>query len=52
MSHRARIEYCTRCRRLPRAAWPAREPRTTLVKRLVRDRVAPGKPLGHSDRTA
>ncbi|MGW7817616.1 SelT/SelW/SelH family protein [Streptomyces puniciscabiei] len=27
-------------------------PEPTAVKRLVRDRVAPGKSLGHSDRTA
>ncbi|MCF4141068.1 SelT/SelW/SelH family protein [Streptomyces sp. Tue 6430] len=85
---RVEIEYCTQCRRLPRAAWPAQEPLTTFeaeltepalrpgtggvfvvrvgdevvrdrraqgfqeptaVKRLVRDRVAPGRSLGHSD---
>ncbi|MGW1392522.1 SelT/SelW/SelH family protein [Streptomyces nigra] len=34
--------------------WDRREqgfPEPTAVKRAVRDRVAPGKPLGHSDRT-
>jgi uncharacterized protein (TIGR00725 family) len=83
-----RIEYCTRCRWLPRAAWLAQELLTTFeaelagvtlvpgtggvfavsldgeplwnrsddgfpdpaaIKRLVRDRVAPGRSLGHSD---
>ncbi|MFI2506591.1 SelT/SelW/SelH family protein [Streptomyces sp. NPDC018972] len=86
---RVEIEYRTRCRRLPRAAWPAREllttfeaevtepsltpgtggvfvvrvgdevvwdrreqgfPEPTAVKRAVRDRVAPGKSLGHSEK--
>ncbi|GAA3845773.1 SelT/SelW/SelH family protein [Streptomyces sp. NPDC003631] len=90
-AHRVRIEYCTQCRWLPRAAWLAQEllttfeteltelaltpgtggvfvvrvddevvwdrreqgfPEPTAVKRLVRDRVAPGKPLGHSERPA
>ncbi len=84
-----RIEYCTQCRWLPRAAWLAQEllgtfeaelsevalvpgtggvfrvsvgdavvwdrreqgfPEPTAVKRLVRDRVAPGRSLGHADR--
>ncbi|ONK13652.1 SelT/SelW/SelH family protein [Streptomyces sp. MP131-18] len=84
-----RIEYCTQCRWLPRAAWLAQEllgtfeaelsevalvpgtggvfrvsvgdavvwdrreqgfPEPTAVKRLVRDRVAPGRALGHADR--
>ncbi|ARQ70175.1 SelT/SelW/SelH family protein [Streptomyces marincola] len=83
-----RIEYCTRCRWLPRAAWLAQEllgtfeselsevalvpgtggvfrvsvgdevvwdrraqgfPEPTAVKRLIRDRVAPGRTLGHAD---
>ncbi|WP_129842013.1 SelT/SelW/SelH family protein [Streptomyces sp. RFCAC02] len=87
-AHEIRIEYCTRCRWLPRAAWLAQEllgtfegdvrsvalrpgtggvfrvsvddeviwdraeqgfPEPTAVKRLVRDRVAPGRSLGHSD---
>ncbi|MFF8033777.1 Rdx family protein [Streptomyces sp. NPDC016626] len=89
---RVETEYRTRCRRLPRAAWPAREllttfetelteltelslepgtggvlvvrvgeevgwdrreqgfPEPTAVKRAVRDRVAPGKTLGHSEK--
>ncbi|GAB2629620.1 SelT/SelW/SelH family protein [Streptomyces capparidis] len=85
---RVEIEYCTRCRWLPRAAWLAQEllgtfeahlgevalvpgtggvfavrvdgecvwdrreqgfPEPTAVKRLVRDRVAPGLSLGHAD---
>ncbi|KPM55255.1 SelT/selW/selH domain protein [Frankia sp. CcI49] len=80
------IEYCTRCRWLPRAAWLAQEllttfetdlgsvalvpgsggvftvrldgevlwdrreqgfPEPSAVKRALRDRVAPGRPLGH-----
>ncbi|WP_208105731.1 SelT/SelW/SelH family protein [Streptomyces sp. GC420] len=84
-----RIEYCTQCRWLPRAAWLAQEllttfetdvaevalvpgkggvftvrvgeetvwdrreqgfPEPTAVKRVVRDRVAPGRSLGHSER--
>ncbi|SFD16481.1 SelT/SelW/SelH family protein [Streptomyces aidingensis] len=87
-AHRVRIEYCTRCRWLPRASWLAQEllstfeaelaevalapgtggvfrvlvngevvwdrrdqgfPEPTVVKRLIRDRVAPGRPLGHSE---
>jgi selenoprotein W-related protein len=87
--HEVRIEYCTQCRWLPRAAWLAQElltsfeaeltavalvpgtggvfrvrvdgetvwdrreqgfPEPTAVKRLVRDRVAPGKSLGHAER--
>ncbi|WP_052849703.1 SelT/SelW/SelH family protein [Streptomyces avicenniae] len=91
MGHEVRIEYCTQCRWLPRAAWLAQEllttfeselsslalqpgtggvfrvsvdgeqvwdrktqgfPEPTAVKRLVRDRVAPGRSLGHSDSTA
>lgn len=85
------IEYCPRCRWLPRAAWlaqellatfeaelggvvlvPSAEPGAfevrldgeilfsrsaacrhadaTELKRLVRDRVAPGRDLGHADR--
>ncbi|MFI7276005.1 SelT/SelW/SelH family protein [Streptomyces sp. NPDC049879] len=91
MAHEVRIEYCTQCRWLPRAAWLAQEllttfendvsavalqpgtggvfrvsvdgetvwdrktqgfPEPTAVKRLVRDRVAPGRSLGHSDSTA
>ncbi|MBL7502232.1 SelT/SelW/SelH family protein [Frankia sp. CNm7] len=82
------IEYCTRCRWLPRAAWLAQEllvtfesdvgavalvpgtggvftvrvddavvwdrraqgfPEPTAVKRAVRDLVAPGRGLGHTD---
>jgi len=82
------IEYCTRCRWLPRAAWLAQEllgtfeaeiaqvglvpgeggvfvvrvdgvavwdrrqdgfPEPAAVKRRVRDRVAPGKEIGHSE---
>jgi selenoprotein W-related protein len=86
---RVEIEYCTRCRFLPRASWIAQELLTTFVdelgevalvpgeggvfqvrvgaetvwcrkrddgfpelaelKRRVRDRVAPGKSLGHSE---
>lgn|GEM_PF-123569 len=85
---RLEIEYCTRCRWLPRAAWLAQEllttfendlaavslvpgtggvfavrvdgaviwdrrdqgfPEPTAVKRAVRDLVAPGRSLGHSD---
>ncbi|MEO3750564.1 Rdx family protein [Streptomyces sp. B6B3] len=88
MAHRVSIEYCTRCRWLPRAGWLAQEllgtfeaelaevalvpgtggvfrvsvddevvwdrseqgfPEPTAVKRLVRDRVAPGRSLGHAD---
>lgn len=87
--HAVRIEYCTQCRWLPRAAWLAQEllttfeaelaevalvpgtggvfvvrvdgepvwdrrhqgfPEPTAVKRLVRDRVAPGRSLGHGER--
>ncbi|MGP3967349.1 SelT/SelW/SelH family protein [Streptomyces sp. 6N223] len=83
---RIEIEYCTRCRWLPRAVWLAQEllgtfeadvaevalvpgtggvfrvrvdgetvwdrheqgfPEPSAVKRLVRDRVAPGRDLGH-----
>jgi selenoprotein W-related protein len=86
MAHELRIEYCTRCRWLPRAVWLAQEllgtfeaelaevalvpgtggvfqvrvdgevvwdrreqgfPEPAAVKRLVRDRVAPGRDLGH-----
>ncbi|MDQ1035255.1 selenoprotein W-related protein [Streptomyces sp. V3I8] len=86
--HRVQIEYCTRCRWLPRAVWLAQEllttfeqeltelslkpgtggifvvrvddevvwdrreqgfPEPTAVKRLVRDRVAPDRSLGHSE---
>lgn len=88
---RVEIEYCPRCRWLPRAAWLAQELLTTFeaelgevalvpsaepgafevrlageplfsrraagrhvdateLKRLVRDRVAPGRDLGHVDR--
>lgn len=90
--HVLRIEYCARCRWLPRAAWLAQEllgtfeaelaevalvpgtgpdtsgifrvsvdgevvwdraeqgfPEPSAVKRLVRDRVAPGRSLGHAD---
>lgn len=89
MSHAVRIEYCTQCRWLPRAAWLAQEllgtfeaeltevalvpgiggvfrvlvdgevvwdrkpqgfPEPSAIKRLVRDRVAPGKTLGHAER--
>jgi selenoprotein W-related protein len=85
---RLEIEYCTRCRWLPRAAWLAQEllttfeqdlaavalvpgtggvftvrvdgavvfdrresgfPEPSAVKRAVRDVVAPGRSLGHSD---
>ena len=87
------IEYCTRCRWLPRATWMAQEllttfeqeldevalvpgsggvfeirvdgetvwsrahtggesPDPTAIKRSVRDLVAPGKSLGHTDRAA
>jgi selenoprotein W-related protein len=85
---RIAIEYCTRCRWLPRAVWLAQEllgtfeadvsevslvpgtggvfrvsvdeevvwdrgeqgfPEPSAVKRLVRDRVAPGRSLGHVD---
>ncbi len=89
---RLEIEYCTRCRWLPRAAWMAQELLTTFeselgavalvpgtggvfqvrldgepiwsrdtdaaftdaadLKRLVRDRIAPDRPLGHSERPA
>ncbi len=85
------IEYCRRCRWLPRSTWMAQEllatfeeelggvtlvpnaeggvfevrvagetifsrkdagrfPEITELKRLVRDRVAPGRDLGHVDR--
>jgi selenoprotein W-related protein len=83
---RIEIEYCTRCRWLPRAVWLAQEllgtfeadvaevalvpgtggvfrvavdgetvwdrreqgfPEPSAVKRLVRDRVAPGRDLAH-----
>ncbi len=85
------IEYCRRCRWLPRSTWLAQEllatfeeelggvtlvpnaeggvfevrvagetifsrkdagrfPEITELKRLVRDRVAPGRDLGHVDR--
>ncbi len=83
------IEYCTRCRWLPRAAWLAQEllttfeaelgavalvpgtggvftvrvdgevlwdraeqgfPEPSAVKRALRDRVAPDRPLGHVER--
>lgn len=86
---RVEIEYCTRCRWLPRAAWLAQEllstfegdvsevalvpgtggvlivrvdgdvvwdrsdrgfPEPVAVKQAVRDRVAPGRQLGHGDR--
>ncbi|GAB3705556.1 SelT/SelW/SelH family protein [Nocardiopsis oceani] len=87
---RLEIEYCTRCRWLPRATWMAQELLTTFenelgevalvpgtggvfevrvdgepvwsrktdaaftdaadIKRLVRDRVAPDRPLGHSEK--
>ncbi|WP_041939737.1 MULTISPECIES: SelT/SelW/SelH family protein [Frankia] len=86
-----KIEYCTRCRWLPRAAWLAQEllttfegdlaevclvpgtggvfvvrlgdrvlwdrreqgfPEPSAVKRLVRDEVAPGRPLGHVEASA
>ncbi|WP_306366743.1 SelT/SelW/SelH family protein [Nocardiopsis sp. CC223A] len=87
---RLEIEYCTRCRWLPRATWMAQELLTTFeaelgevalvpgtggvfevrvdgeavwsrssdaaftdaadIKRLVRDRIAPGRRLGHSER--
>ena len=88
MAARVEIEYCTRCRWLPRAAWLAQEllgtfeadlgsvalvpgnggvfvvrvdgapvwdrktdgfPEPSAVKRRVRDLVAPGRELGHSD---
>ena len=90
---RVEIEYCTRCRWLPRAAWVAQEllatfdvalagvtlvpnreggvfevrlggeclfsrseagrfPEAAELKRLVRDRVAPERSLGHVDRAA
>lgn len=93
MGARVEIEYCTKCRWLPRATWMAQEllttfeqelgevalvpgeggvfairvdgeqvwsraddgggsPDPTAIKRLVRDRVAPGRSLGHTDRTA
>lgn len=91
-SPRLEIEYCTRCRWLPRATWMAQELLTTFeaelgevalvpstggifevrvdgetvwsrksdaaftdaadIKRLVRDRVAPDRALGHSERSA
>lgn len=84
------IEYCTRCKWLPRATWMAQELLTTFeaelgevalvpgtggvfevrvdgetvwsrksdaaftdaadIKKLIRDRVAPDRALGHSDR--
>ncbi|MCK9931508.1 SelT/SelW/SelH family protein [Frankia sp. Mgl5] len=86
---RVEIEYCTRCRWLPRAAWLAQEllttfeadlgavalvpgtggvftvrlggeviwdrgeqgfPEPSAVKRALRDRIAPGRPLGHVER--
>ncbi len=93
---RVRIDYCSRCRFLPRAAWLAQELLTTFaeelaevtlapgdggvfqvrvgttdsgdselvacrvrdggfpelaeLKRRIRDRVAPGRELGHSER--
>nr|WP_026117123.1 SelT/SelW/SelH family protein [Nocardiopsis valliformis] len=87
---RLEIEYCTRCKWLPRATWMAQELLTTFeaelgevalvpgtggvfevrvdgevvwsrksdaaftdaadIKKLVRDRIAPDRPLGHSDR--
>lgn len=86
---RLEIEYCTRCRWLPRAAWMAQELLTTFeaevgevalipgsggvfevrvdgepvwsrtsdaaftdaadLKRLIRDRIAPQRSLGHSE---
>ena len=92
MGARVEIEYCTRCRWLPRATWMAQEllttfeqelaevalipgsggvfairvdgetvwsradgggsPDPTAVKRAVRDVIAPGKSLGHTDRAA
>ena len=93
MGARIEIEYCTRCRWLPRATWIAQEllttfeqeldevalvpgsggvfeirvdgetvwsrthtgggsPDPTAIKRSVRDLVAPGKSLGHTDRAA
>lgn len=93
MGARIEIEYCTRCRWLPRATWMAQEllttfeqeldevalvpgsggvfeirvdgetvwsrahtgggsPDPTAIKRSVRDLVAPGKSLGHTDRAA
>jgi selenoprotein W-related protein len=85
-----RIDYCAKCRFLPRAAWMAQELLTTFgdelgeialapgaggvfqvrvgeelvacrvrdggfpeladLKRRIRDRVAPGRELGHSER--
>jgi selenoprotein W-related protein len=88
---RLEIEYCTRCKWLPRATWMAQELLTTFqaelgevalvpgtggvfdvhldgetlwsrkergahpelaeLKRLVRDQVAPGRHLGHSEGT-
>lgn len=92
---RVRIDYCARCRFLPRAAWLAQELLTTFaeelggltlvpgdggvfqvrvatdrgeelvacrardggfpelaaLKRAIRDRVAPGRELGHSERS-
>ncbi|MBR8740632.1 SelT/SelW/SelH family protein [Nocardiopsis sp. MG754419] len=88
-SPRLEIEYCTRCRWLPRATWMAQELLTTFeaelgevalvpgtggvfevrldgapvwsrksdaaftdaadLKRLIRDRIAPERSLGHSD---
>ncbi|WP_017588942.1 SelT/SelW/SelH family protein [Nocardiopsis ganjiahuensis] len=87
---RLEIEYCTRCKWLPRATWMAQELLTTFeaelgevalvpgtdgvfevrvdgetvwsrkrdaaftdaadIKKLVRDRVAPDRELGHSER--
>ncbi|OOC54341.1 selenoprotein W-related protein [Nocardiopsis sinuspersici] len=89
---RLEIEYCTRCRWLPRATWMAQELLTTFeaelgevalvpgtggvfevrldgeslwsrqsdaaftdaaeLKRLVRDRIAPDRRLGHSERAS
>ena len=90
MSPRLKIEYCTQCNWLLRAAWMAQELLTTFslelgevtlipgtggifevrldealifsrrvqgrfpeskeLKQLVRDKIAPGRHLGHSDR--
>ena len=54
---RIEITYCTQCRWLLRAAWVAQELLSTFSEelgevalQLGRDRIAPERDLGHSDR--